>query len=173
MHKLTVTLLAGSALALAACGGNKAANNSAANNSASMNASGAATGNATGAGDASATTGGAGGATASSWPEGARIVEEGGVTYRVDPAGTRVRLEPNDARIVVENGVRYRVDSGGTRVRIDDRGSALRIGDSTIKGNAPNGRSDVETPGEAATDAAEDAIEAVGDVVDPPRRKEK
>ena len=163
MHKLTLTLLAGAALALAACGGDKAANNSA-----SGNASGTTSGNATGAGDPSATSGGAGGAegTASAWPEGSRIVVEEGVTYRIDPAGTRVRLEPNDSRIVVENGVRYRVDPGGTRVTIDDRGAAVRIGDSTITGNAPNGRSDVETPGEAITDAGEDAAEAVGDVVD-------
>jgi hypothetical protein len=98
-------------------------------------------------------------------------VEEGGVTYRVDPAGARVRLESSDSRIVTEKGVRYRVDRGGTRVRIDQQGAAVRVGDSTITGNAPNGRSDRETPGEAASDAVEDAAEAVSDVVDPPRRK--
>ncbi len=173
MHKHTLALLAGSALALAACGGNKAANNSASNN-ASANAAGNATGSVdTNSAGGAAGGAGAGAATAAAWPEGSRIVEEGGVTYRVDPAGARVRLEANDSRIVVENGVRYRVDPGGARVRIDQRGTAVRIGDSTIKGNAPNGRSDVETPGEAATDAAEDTVEALGDVVDPPRRKEK
>lgn len=160
MHKLTLTLLAGSALALAACGGSKAANNTA-----SANASGTAAGNATGVDGMPATGGGAGATTASAWPDGSRIVDEGGVTYRIDPAGARVRLEPGDSRIVVENGVRYRVDRDGARVRIDQRGTAVRIGDSTITGNAPNGRSDVETPGETATDAAEDAVEAVGDVV--------
>lgn len=107
----------------------------------------------------------AGASTASAWPEGSRIVEEGGVTYRVDSAGARVRLEPSDSRIVVADGVRYRVDPDGARVRIDQRGSVVRIGDSTITGNAPNGRSDVETPGEAVTDAAEDTVEAVGDAI--------
>lgn len=62
-----------------------------------------------------------------SWPEGARIVEEDGVFYRIDTGGTRVRLEPGDATIVVENGIRYRVDPGGTRVRIDDEGLAVRV----------------------------------------------
>jgi hypothetical protein len=76
-----------------------------------------------------------------------------------------VRLGASDSRIVVEKGTRYRVDPGGTRVRIDDSGAVVRVGESTIKGNAPNGRSDVETPGEAATDVAEDAVEAIGDAV--------
>lgn len=106
----------------------------------------------------------AGATTASTWPEGARIVEEGGKTYRVDTSGTRVELGPNDARIVTEGGTRYRVDPDGQRYEIDTQG-AVRIGDSVITGNAPNGASDVETPGEAVTDAAEDAAEAVGDVV--------
>ncbi len=57
-----------------------------------------------------------------SWPRGARIVEEDGVTFRVDPDGTRVRLTDTDSRIVVENGVRFRTDPDGTRVRIDDQG---------------------------------------------------
>jgi hypothetical protein len=108
----------------------------------------------------------AGATTAGSdWSEGSRIVEEGGVTYRVDASGARVRLGASDSRIVVEKGTRYRVDPGGTRVRIDDSGAVVRVGESTIKGNAPNGRSDVETPGEAATDVAEDAVEAIGDAV--------
>ena len=63
------------------------------------------------------------GATASaSYPKGARIVDENGVIFRIDPDGTRVQLGPNDSRIVVDNGVRYRVDPSGTRVRIDDQG---------------------------------------------------
>ena len=147
------------AFGLAACGDRDgdAANNTAATNTAGTEAT---SGNSAGAAGA----GGAGAATASSWPEGARIVEENGVTYRVDSSGTRVQLGPNESRIVTEGGVRYRVDPGGVRVRIDDRG-AVRIGDSVIRGNAPNGRSDVETPGETASDAVEDAAEAVGDAV--------
>lgn len=159
MKKLTLALLAGAAATLAACGdrdGNDAAANASDMTNGSVNAAGSAEGNGAAA---------AGGATGSAWPEGSRIVDDGGVTYRVDSAGTRVRLEPGDSRIVVENGVRYRVDPGGTRVRIDQNGAALRIGDSTIRGNAPNGRSDVETPGEAVSDAAEDTVEAVGDAV--------
>jgi hypothetical protein len=168
VQKLSLTLMAGAALTLAACGDNRAGNNAAAN--ATGPAMGATTGgsNAMGMGAGNGSTG-AGASASSSWPEGARIVDEGGVTYRIDPGGARVRLAPNESRIVVENGVRYRVDPGGARVRIDQQGAVLRIGDSTIRGNAPNGRSDVETPGETASDAAEDAVEAVGDVVDPPR----
>ncbi|MFN3726840.1 MAG: hypothetical protein ACK4SZ_11110 [Allosphingosinicella sp.] len=156
MRGLALAALCGPlALGLAACGDSRdEANNSAATNEAgNMAASGE------GSGTASA------GATASAWPEGARIVEENGVTYRVDSAGTRVQLGPNDSRIVVTEGVRYRVDPDGTRVRIDTRGTAVRIGDSVITDNAPNGRSDVETPDETVRDAAEDTVEAVGDAV--------
>lgn len=152
-----VSVISASALALAACGGNKATNNSAAAN---------ASANATAPADVNMTSGnmsGAGAGAVSAWPEGSRIVEENGVTYRVDSAGTRVRLQANESRIVVDNGVRYRVDPDGSRVRISPDG--LRIGDSVIKGNAPNGRSDVETPGETLTDAGEDAVEAIGDAV--------
>ena len=64
--------------------------------------------------------------TASSdWPSGTRIVEEGGVTYRVDPAGTRVAIDDNSWRIVTDNGTRYRVDPAGARIRIDDEGLDL------------------------------------------------
>ena len=66
-------------------------------------------------------------AAADSWPEGARIVVEDGVTYRIDPGGARVALGPSDARIEVIDGVRYRVDPGGTRIRIDDEGVAVRV----------------------------------------------
>lgn len=154
------------ALGLTACGGNdKAAEKNITNTTVTTNSTDTAAMPADGMAGGVGSAGGAGAAAASAWPEGTRIVEEKGVTYRVDPAGTRVRLEPNTSRIVVEKGVRYRVDPGGTRVRIDDRGAAVRVGDSVIKGNAPNGRSDVETPGEAATDVAEDAVEAVGDAI--------
>lgn len=71
--------------------------------------------------------GGAGYNAATSWPEGARIVEEDGVFYRVDTGGTRVRLEPGGSTIVVEDGTRFRVDPDGTRVRIDDEGLAVRV----------------------------------------------
>ena len=65
--------------------------------------------------------------TASAFPRGARIVEENGVTYRVDADGTRVRLESTDSRIVVENGTRFRVDPDGSRVRIDDDGLEIDV----------------------------------------------
>ena len=56
------------------------------------------------------------------WPSGTRIVEEGGVTYRVNADDTRVAIEDGSYRVVVEDGVRYRVDAGGVRHRIDDDG---------------------------------------------------
>jgi hypothetical protein len=67
----------------------------------------------------------AGAATAAAdpnWPAGTRIVEEDGVTYRVNADDTRVAIEDGSYRIVVEDGVRYRVDASGTRHRIDDDG---------------------------------------------------
>jgi hypothetical protein len=78
-------------------------------------------------------------AAASSWPEGARIVEEEGVYYRIDPGGTRVRLEPGTSTIVVENGVRYRVDPGGTRVRIDEEGAVISVGPDGVDTTVPVG----------------------------------
>ena len=59
------------------------------------------------------------------WPAGTRIVEEGGVTYRVDPAGARVAIDDGSWSIVTEDDRRYRVDPGGTRVEIDDDGADL------------------------------------------------
>ena len=106
-------VLAAAALGLAACGGGETG----ATNSADAVGEGfESDANASGA----AATAGEG-----SFPEGARIVEENGVTYRVDADGTRTALGPNDARIVEENGVRYRVDPGGARIRIDEQGVAL------------------------------------------------
>jgi len=70
---------------------------------------------------------GAGAASGSAFPKGARIVEENGVTYRVDASGTRVKLGSNESRIVVENGVRYRVDPDGTRVKINTEGVSMDI----------------------------------------------
>jgi len=62
-----------------------------------------------------------------SFPAGARIVEEKGVTYRIDADGTRVQLGSTDSRIVVDSGVRYRVDPDGTRVRIDPQGTVIDV----------------------------------------------
>jgi hypothetical protein len=62
---------------------------------------------------------------ASDWPSGTRIVEQGGVTYRVDPAGTRVAIDDNSWHIVTDKGARYRVDPTGNRIRIDDEGLDL------------------------------------------------
>jgi hypothetical protein len=56
------------------------------------------------------------------WPTGTRIVEEDGVTYRVNADDTRVAIEDGSYRVVVADGVRYRVDASGTRHRIDDEG---------------------------------------------------
>ena len=115
MRSLMLATALASGLALSACNYNKDDYNEAeANYSAEGNAYDEA-------------AGGAGYNAASSWPEGARIVQEGDVYYRVEPSGTRVRLEPGDATILVENGIRYRVDPGGTRVRIDDEGLAVRV----------------------------------------------
>jgi hypothetical protein len=75
--------------------------------------------------DAAATGTPAATTASSDWPSGTRIVEEGGVTYRVDPAGTRVAIDDNSWRIVTDQDTRYRVDPAGTRIRIDDEGLDL------------------------------------------------
>ena len=107
MRKAVFIALAGVASwGLAACGERAADYNAAANAGA--------------AGEPSAQQGSA--TASATYPKGARIVDENGVIFRIDPDGTRVQLGPNDSRIVVENGVRYRVDPSGTRVRIDDQG---------------------------------------------------
>lgn len=114
MRKLSFTAaIAAAALGLAGCGDGDTQNN----------AAGGEENGAAAAGEAGEGNGAAGQtAAAGSWAKGARIVEENGVTYRIDPDGTRVQLGENEGRIVVENGVRYRVDQGGSRVRIDERG---------------------------------------------------
>ena len=115
MRKLTLTAALGAAcLTLAACGDQTAStsNDSAAGGEAETN---------------TGSDGNASGGSGSSWAEGTRIVEENGVTYRVDADGTRVRLGENDSRIVVENGTRYRVDPDGTRVRIDPEGATIDV----------------------------------------------
>lgn len=91
-------------------------------------------------GNYDAAGGGNYGATASAdWPEGTRIIEENNVYYRVEPSGTRIRLEPGDSTIVVEDGVRYRVDPGGTKVRINDEGLAVSVGPNGVETSVPVG----------------------------------
>jgi hypothetical protein len=124
MKKLALTAALGAAcLGLAACG-DGGSNNAVGNGAGAGEGNGSATG---GDGNGAATGGNGSAGAASSWPRGARIVEENGVTFRVDPDGTRVRLGDSDARIVVENGVRYRVEPGGTRVRINEQGIDVDI----------------------------------------------
>jgi hypothetical protein len=66
-------------------------------------------------------------AAVTTFPQGSRIVEEDGVTFRIDADGTRVRLGPTDSRILVEDKVRYRVDPDGARIRIGKDGAALAV----------------------------------------------
>ena len=82
---------------------------------------------------------------AGAWPEGSRIVVEEGVTYRIDPGGTRIALGPDDSRIVVVDGIRYRVDPGGARVRIDEQGAVISVGPDGVD-------ADVELPGNTAVE---------------------
>lgn len=106
MQKLIVTGALGVAvLALSACGGDAATDETAVVE--------------TPAATATVTT------AAADWPAGTRIVQEGDVVYRVDPAGTRVAIDDGSWRIVTEGDDRYRVDPAGTRVRIDDEGLDL------------------------------------------------
>jgi predicted small lipoprotein YifL len=147
MKKLVLTAALGaSCLALAACGDKGTAtadsNNSAAATAGTEGAAGAE-GNTT---TSTTTT-----TTASTtWPKGARIVEENGVTYRVDADGTRVALGANDSKIVVDKGVRYRVDSSGTRVKINDQGLDIDLPDLTPDvdvGTNEKGHLDVDVKG--------------------------
>jgi hypothetical protein len=113
MKKLALTAALGAAcLGLAACG--------------ERDADTADANNASAAGEADAADAG-GNVGATAWAKDARIVEENGVTYRIDANGTRVALGANESRIVVENGVRYRVDPDGTRVKIDPEGVAIDV----------------------------------------------
>lgn len=120
--RFLIGLAGASLLGLAACGDTDTAANDA-----------APEGEAAAAGNAGPTQ------TASAWPKGARIVEEGDVVYRVDPDGTRVVLSDTDSRIVVEDDVRFRVDPDGSRVRIDDEGLEVDLPDVDVgvneKGN--------------------------------------
>lgn len=117
MTKLILTAALGATcLALTACGDRDAAGNEAADTAVATEGAG---------GNETATAAGSGGSTA--FPKGARIVEENGVTYRVNADGTRVALTAADSRIVIEGDKRFRVDPDGTRVRIDDDGGAIDI----------------------------------------------
>jgi hypothetical protein len=142
---LLTAALGASCLALAGCGDRGTAtadsNNSAAATAGTEGAAGAE-GNTT---TSTTTT-----TTASTWPKGARIVEENGVTYRVDADGTRVALGPTDSKIVVDNGVRYRVDSSGTRVKINDKGIDIDLPDLTPDvdvGTNEKGHVDIDVKG--------------------------
>jgi hypothetical protein len=135
MKKIALTAALGAAcLGLAAC------NETERNNSADANVAGETGGMETL--DNGGATDGNGSATASAgssaFPKGARIVEEGGVTYRVDADGTRVRLGASDSRIVVENNVRYRVDPDGSRVRIDPKGVSIDLPDVDVPDLTPD-----------------------------------
>lgn len=57
----------------------------------------------------------------------ARIVEEDGVFYRVDPDGSRTVLERGAVRIVEEDGVTYRVDPDGSRVVLREPGAPVDV----------------------------------------------
>ena len=116
MNRFVITGALGAAcLMLMACGDREADTANAAND--------AAAGAEAAGGNASGSTASA----AAAFPAGTRIVEESGVTFRIDPDGTRVQLGPNESRIVVEDGVRFRVDPDGSRVRIDDQGLAVDV----------------------------------------------
>ncbi len=116
--------LCGISFGIAACNYNKEYNNAAYGNEA-YNESGA---NYSAEGGNYAAAGGNYASTATTgWPAGSRIVVENGVTYRIEPGGTRVALGPNESRIVVENGTRFRVDPNGTRVRIDPSGAEITV----------------------------------------------
>jgi hypothetical protein len=113
MKKLAlIAALGATCLAVGACRDRDAASNEA--NDSAVTTEGAD-------GNATATTSG------TAFPKGARIVEEKGVTYRIDADGTRVALTDTDSRIVIEGDKRFRVDPDGTRVRIDDDGGAIDI----------------------------------------------
>lgn len=128
--KLVIYAAAG-ALTIALSGCYKEGDYNAAGNDYSA-ANGDYDGNAAGNGYAQA-------APSGSWPEGARIVVEDGVTYRIDPDGARIALGAEDARVEIVDGVRYRIDPGGARVRIDDQGTTIRIpvdGNTSVEVNA-------------------------------------
>jgi len=147
MKKLLLTSALGSlALALSACG-DADTEEMAADDTAVVDT-------ATPADTTAATT-----TAAADWPEGARIVEEGGVTYRVDPDDTRVAIEDGSFRVVTVDGVRYRVDRSGTGHRIDDDGIDIDLpaveGIDVDFGTNQNGNLDLDVSTDG-TDASND-----------------
>lgn len=124
MKRLTLVALAALPLSLAACSGGR---DPATNQSAETGANAAPS--------ASETT-----TASAAFPRGARIVEEDGVTFRIDPDGTRIRLGDADSRILVENDVRFRVDPDGSRVRIGPDGAEIEV---------DNVRADIDSDGPA------------------------
>ena len=134
MRNLLAATALASGLALAACDYDQGDYN---DDNASYNAEGVDYNGTAGGGYNTTPTAG------SAWPEGARIVEEDGVVYRVDPGGARVRLESTDSRILVEDGVRFRVDPDGTRVRIDDEGAVVRVDGDDIDATVNTGETSV------------------------------
>lgn len=101
-------------------------------------------------------TGGTTTAASANWPAGTRIVEEGDITYRIDPDGTRVVIEDDAWRIVTEDGVRYRVAPAGTRIRIDDEGLDVDLGDVDVDlGTNQRGNLDLDVSTDG-TDASND-----------------
>jgi hypothetical protein len=140
MKRVTLTaVLTASCLAISGCGGGETNTAEANNMSADADAAGSemandnmAAGDMAGSNGAASTAGASG--SSSTYPKGSRLIEENGVTYRVDADGTRVRLAETEGRIITENGVRYRVDgSGGNRVRIDERGIDIDLDTPNVK----------------------------------------
>ncbi len=126
MRKLAWTAALGAAcLGIAGCGSDADRANNSAGTEAEGNGAAVTDGGSNGSGTASADA---------DWPRGTRIVEENGVTYRVNPDGTRVQLTADGPRIVVENGTRYRVRPDGTRVRIDDTGIDIDLDGPNLPG---------------------------------------
>ena len=123
MTRFALTAALGAVCLIAAC--DDGARNNAAGNDTEAEGNGSAP--AAGSGEGEGNGSSANTSASSRFPDDARIVEEGGVTYRVNADGTRVRLGDGEARIVVENGVRYRVEPDGNRVRIDARGARIGI----------------------------------------------
>lgn len=93
------------------------------------------------------------------WPAGSRIVEEDGVTYRVNADDTRVKIEDGSYRVVTEGGKRFRVDASGTRHPIDDDGIDVDLpaveGVDVDLGTNKNGNIDLDVSTDG-TDASND-----------------
>lgn len=126
MRRFAITAALGAAaLGLAGCGDY--------DEEAEYNAEGNAAYGADGAGNAGYGAGADGGnaaygaTAATELPAGTRVVVEEGVRYRIDPDGTRVRIEGSEPVIVVEEGARFRIDPDGTRVRIGPDGAAIDV----------------------------------------------